>query len=63
MAKIVRYEFLGSWVLFWLLCITGVGIPVALLYLVNGTLRIEEELDDPERFVAEFRSGKIAQKR
>jgi hypothetical protein len=29
------------------------------LYLVNGTVRIEQELDDPERFVEEFRAGKL----
>jgi len=42
MATISRYEFTGSWIFFWFLCITGVGIPVAILYLLNGTIRIEE---------------------
>jgi hypothetical protein len=58
MSKIVRYEFMGSWALFWLLCITGIGMPFAVLYLLNGTLRIENEMADPEQFVSNFRAGK-----
>jgi hypothetical protein len=49
---------MGSWLLFWLLCITGIGIPFAVLYLLNGTLRIEDEMADPEQFVSAFRAGK-----
>lgn len=55
MSKIIRYEFMGSWFYFWLLSITVIGIPLALLYLISGTLRIESAMDDPERFVEEFR--------
>jgi hypothetical protein len=62
MTKIVRYEFMGSWLLFWAFCITVLGIPLALLYLISGTLRIEHELPDAERFVEEFRSGKLGRK-
>jgi hypothetical protein len=58
MSKIVRYEFMGSWLYFWLLCISGIGIPVAILYLLNGTLRIEDEMTDPEQFVSAFRAGR-----
>ena len=58
MSKIVRYEFMGSWLLFWLFCITVVLIPVAILYLLNGTLRIEDEMSDPEEFVSAFRARK-----
>jgi hypothetical protein len=49
---------MGSWPLFWLLCITGIGIPFAVLYLLNGTLRIDNEMADPEQFVSNFRAGK-----
>ncbi len=59
MSRIVRYQFMGSWFLFWLLCITGVGIPFAVLYLLNGTIRLESEVDDPEEFVHEYRAGKL----
>jgi hypothetical protein len=62
MSKVVRYEFMGSWMLFWFLGISIIGIPLAILYLMNGTIRIEDELDDPEQFLAEFRSGKLAGK-
>jgi hypothetical protein len=58
MSKIIRYEFMGNWLFFWLLCITVIGIPVAILYLLNGTLRIENDMTDPEQFVSAFRAGK-----
>jgi hypothetical protein len=58
MPKIVRYEFMGNWLIFWILCVSMVGIPIAILYLLNGTLRIEHELADPEEFVSAFRDGK-----
>ncbi len=58
MSKMVRYEFMGNTLLFWLLCITIVMIPVAIVYLVNGTIRIEHDVDDPEEFVDRYRSRK-----
>jgi hypothetical protein len=58
MSKIIRYEFMGSWLFFWFLCITVIGIPVAILYLLNGMLRIEDEMADPEQFVSAFRARK-----
>jgi hypothetical protein len=58
MSRIIRYEFMGNWVLFWLLCITGIGIPFAILYGINGTIRIEDEMADPEQFVSAFRAKK-----
>ena len=61
MSKIVRYEFMGNVVAFWLFCATIVLIPLAIIYLVNGTLRIEHDVDvdDPEKFVEDFRAGKL----
>jgi hypothetical protein len=58
MSKIIRYEFMGNWLFFWLMCITVIGIPFAILYLLNGTLRIEDEMADPEQFVSAYRAGK-----
>ena len=58
MSNIVRYEFMGSWLWFWLLCISGIGIPVAFLYVLTGTFRIQTEMADPEEFVSTFRTGK-----
>ncbi len=59
MPKIIRHEFMGSTLFFWLLCVTIVLIPVAIVYLVNGTIRIEHEVDEPEEFIAQYRSGKL----
>ncbi len=56
MSRIIRHEFVGSWLLFWLLCITVIGLPLAVLYLVNGTVRIESEFDDAEQVMANVRS-------
>ena len=58
MAKIIRYEFMGSWVWFWLMCISVAGIPLAILYLVDGTVRVEQDIEDPERFLQNFRAGR-----
>ncbi len=62
MAKIVRHEFLGNKLVFFLLCICGFGIPFAVLYLIDATVTVEEELDDPTGFLEEFRAGKTGSK-
>lgn len=59
MSKIVRYEFMGNWLYFWLLCITVIGIPFALLILLDGTIQTHTEVKDPELFVQEFRAGRL----
>jgi hypothetical protein len=60
MSKVVRYQFMGNWLIFWVLCVFVIFIPIALLYLLNSTLRLDSEVDDPERFVTEYRAGKLA---
>lgn len=59
MAKIIRREFMGNWILFWLLCVTIFLIPIAILYLVTGTVTIEDEIENPEEFVRQYRAGKL----
>lgn len=59
MPKIIRYEFMGNWITFWLLCVLGITAPFAVLYLLNRTVRLDSEVDDPEKFVDEFRAGKL----
>ena len=54
MSKIVRYVFMGNVFLFWLLFISGIGMPFAILYLMQRTVRIEEDIQDPQRFVERF---------
>jgi hypothetical protein len=56
MSRIVRWEFMGSWLLFWALSISVLGIPLALLYLVNGTVRVEQDMEDAERFMDYLRA-------
>ncbi|MBV9081340.1 MAG: hypothetical protein JOZ62_01590 [Acidobacteriaceae bacterium] len=57
MSKIVRYEFMGSWVIFSLLFLSGIGLPGAILYLLNGLVMVETAMDDPEKFIDEYRAG------
>jgi hypothetical protein len=59
MAKIVRYEFMGSFYLFGLCCIFVFLLPVGVLYVITNTIRIEEEMSDPEQFAELFREGKL----
>ncbi len=59
MARVVRYEFLGNWIVFWALCIFFFLIPFAFLYWMTCSIRIEEDMDNPEEFVSLFRSGKL----
>jgi hypothetical protein len=59
MSKIVRFEFLGKRWLFWLLFVTGIGIPYALLYLLEGTVRVDEKMENPSEFLEAFRTGKL----
>ena len=58
MSKIVRHEFMGSWLLFWFFCITVIGIPLGVIYYRNGMVRIEDDLENPEEALAAYRSNK-----
>ena len=51
MDRIARREFKGSPMLFCLLCLTIVGIPRAVLYLIQGTIEIQYEVEDAEAFL------------
>ncbi len=62
MARIRRFEFKGSGVLFWLMCLSIICIPLAVLYLIDWTIVIDEEVDDPQGFVKAFRPGEIGRK-
>ncbi|HUL51801.1 MAG TPA: hypothetical protein VLT83_00195 [Opitutaceae bacterium] len=56
MDKIVRREFTGSWLLFWALCLTGIGLPIAVLYLLNRTVEIHTEIADAEAALDKIRT-------
>lgn len=55
MGKIIRHEFLGSRLLFFVLCMTGIGIPIALIYLIEWFVTVEEEVADPTAFMDAYR--------
>jgi uncharacterized iron-regulated membrane protein len=50
--NIGRREFAGSWLAFWLLFLTGIGLPLALLCLVEQTVEIHTEVKDGEEAFA-----------
>jgi hypothetical protein len=56
MDKIVRREFTGSWLLFWALCLSGIGLPFALLYLLDRTVEIHSEFKDAESALEKIRT-------
>ncbi|HEX5136745.1 MAG TPA: hypothetical protein VFY93_07230 [Planctomycetota bacterium] len=62
MGKIVRREFVGSRPLFVLLCLLGITIPFAVIYLLEATVTIEDEVEDPEKFMTALREGRVGRK-
>ena len=60
MDKIVRREFTGSWTIFAILIFTGIGVPFALLYLVDNTVEIHTRVDDAEEAFAKIQSRRKA---
>jgi len=51
MDRIKRRQFVGNYLIFLILCLTGVLIPIAILYLINCTIEIEYEVSDAEEFM------------
>ncbi len=62
MAQIVRHEFVGNKLLFTILCLTGVGIPLAVIYFVESTVTVKEEIDDATAFLESFRAEKAGKR-
>lgn len=58
MDKIIRRQFLGSWVPFLGLCISVIGIPIAILYYKQCMLIVEEGLENPSAFLEAYRAGR-----
>ena len=56
MSTVSRYEFMGNWLYFWFACITIIGIPIAILYLLSGTVHVRDEVEDAEQIVSRLRS-------
>ena len=59
MAKLTRREFVGNRFLLVMLFIIPLLFPLGILYLLEGTVAIEEDIDNPEEFLRAFRSGNI----
>lgn len=59
MNKVVRRQFLGSWILFMALCLSILGIPIAILYYKQAMVTIEERLENPSAFLEAYRAGKL----
>jgi hypothetical protein len=55
MGKVVYREFLGNRLLFLVLCLSGIGIPLAVLYLLEWFVTVEEEVADPTAFIESYR--------
>jgi len=60
MAKIVRHEFIGSPIIFFALSLSIIGIPLAVLYLICGTVTVEEDIEDPAQFLVQYKAGKLS---
>jgi len=48
MDKIRRREFTGSWIWVVLICLTGIGVPIAVIYVIESTVEVETEVADGE---------------
>jgi hypothetical protein len=59
MDKIKRRKFRGNWILFIFLCLTLIGIPIAILYLIENTIEVEYEVDDAEEFLQHHYDKKV----
>ena len=58
MDRIRKREFTGSRFLFWVLFISGIGLPLAIVYLINGVVETEFEVEDAEAFWKSYKKGK-----
>lgn len=56
MDKIKKREFVGNQLFFWVLCISGIGIPIAIVYLINSTIETEFEVENADQFWNHYRN-------
>jgi hypothetical protein len=60
MGSIVRLEFMGSWLFVVILCLTVVGIPLAVVYMTYYTVIVIESLPNPSDFVEKWKARRVA---
>jgi hypothetical protein len=53
----VRREFTGSRTIFAILALTGIGVPFAVLYLVDNTVEIHTRVENGEEAFAKIQAG------
>jgi len=58
MEKIRRREFAGSWIWFTIFSLSGIGIPFAVLYLIENTIEIETLVPNAEAAWEKIRDKK-----
>ena len=58
MSKIVRYEFPGSRWVSLLYCLSLIGIPFAVLYLLGWTAVVHKDLENPTEFLEQWRGAR-----
>jgi hypothetical protein len=51
MGKIVYHEFLGSRLLLTILGLSVIGIPLAVIYVLENTVTVEESVESPSEFL------------
>lgn len=71
MSRIARYEFIGDWRVFTLLLalelISAIvflplligSIPILIVYLLLTIIKIEEEIESPNEFIAGYKVGRF----
>jgi len=59
MARIVRREFVGSRLLLFALLVFPLAFPFGIIYLLEATVTVDEELENPQTFLDAFRAGKL----
>ena len=55
MDRIRKREFVGSQIWLTVLALTGIGIPIAIVYLINSTIETEFEVEDADKFWESYR--------
>ena len=58
MGKVITREFLGERWIVLLLWFTVIGIPIALIYVMEMTVTVEEEMEKPGEFVERYKRSR-----
>jgi hypothetical protein len=53
--RIVYHEFMGSRLLLMILCLSVIGIPLAVIYVLENTVTVEESIESPGEFLDALR--------